>query len=178
MLSDTMSCPKSNCAFGLPLYDRNGYRRARSIHSFFPRNRIHIRPDDGDGGDGDDLWKCIVFGNSVGHDAHGWKLTDEDGGKKDAVLRQRRSSASLPYQDWVETQTMKLYNRISQTSTFPKNKDPYWEIIRSRHPFEPDRDPLPIPCICQDFIARAPTVICRALPQLVTTNGQKKAHGH
>lgn len=94
----------------------NGYRRARSIHSFFPRNGVHIRADGLDGGDGDDLGKCVVLGNSVGHDAHGWKLTDEDGErkkkkKKDAVLRQRRSSAaSLPYQGWVSTQTVKLYN--------------------------------------------------------------------
>jgi hypothetical protein len=45
---------------------------------------------------------------------------------------------------------------IGSQRAFPKNKDPYWEIIRSRHAFEPDRDPLnSIPCTCQDFIARA-----------------------
>jgi len=79
--------------------------------------------DDDDGGDGDDVWKCIVLGNSVGHDAHGWKLTDEDGGKKRrAVLRQRRSSASLPYQDWARPKQMKLYNRISPQTSFPKEQ--------------------------------------------------------
>ena len=52
-------------------------------------------------GDGDDLWKNVVFGNSVGHDAHRWKLRDEDGrGKKKtrAVhLRQRRFFSLLLY---------------------------------------------------------------------------------
>jgi hypothetical protein len=67
--------------------DRNSFRRTRSIHSFFPRNKTRLRADDADdgGGDGDDLWNGIVLGNSVGHDAHGWKLRDEDGGKKDAL---------------------------------------------------------------------------------------------
>jgi len=27
----------------------------------------------------------LSWGNSVGHDAHGWKLTDADGEKKDAL---------------------------------------------------------------------------------------------
>ena len=28
----------------------------------------------------------VLLGNLVGHDAHGWKLTDEDGGKKKDAL--------------------------------------------------------------------------------------------
>jgi hypothetical protein len=34
------------------------------------------------------------------------------------VLRQRRSSASLPYQDWASTRTMKLYNWSS--TSYPR----------------------------------------------------------
>jgi hypothetical protein len=49
-----------------------------------PAEQTRIRADDADDGcgDGDDLWKGIVLG---GHDAHGWKLRDEDGKKKDAL---------------------------------------------------------------------------------------------
>jgi hypothetical protein len=89
MLSDTMSHPIAHLA--LPLYEHrlaiatviDGHVRC------VPRNRIHIRADDDDddgGGDGDDLWKGVVLGNSFGHDAHGWKLPEnEDGEKKDAL---------------------------------------------------------------------------------------------
>jgi len=102
--------------------DRDGYRQARSIHSFFPRNRTHIGANDDGGGDGDDLWKCIVLGNSVGHDAHDWKLTDEDGKKKDALCC-ASAALLLLYLTKIGSRpkTMKLYNWISQGSmSFPK----------------------------------------------------------
>ena len=46
--------------------------------------------------------RVFVSSNSAGHDAHGWKLTDEDGEKRKNALccASAAPSASLPYQDW------------------------------------------------------------------------------
>ena len=64
----------------------------------------------------------------------------------------------------------KLYNEHSK-----EHQDPYWEIIRSRHPFEPDRDPLnSIPCmhayqdLRADWTPVSVTVIDRTPPSLGT----------
>ena len=87
-------------------------------------------------------WSMEVcrLGQHMTHTVGNWLVKTGEKERR-AVLRQRRSSASLPYQDRNDP-TMKLYNRTSTEKLSPKNKDPYWAIIRSRHTSELDRDPL------------------------------------
>jgi hypothetical protein len=97
----------------------------------------------------------------VEHDAHRWKLTDEDGEKnlkkRRAVLRQRRSSASLPYQDRNDP-TMKLYNRIS---THPKEQRSVFGRLSEAAPYHLSSIVILFLVLCMSRFHRSALVRCQ-----------------